>query len=86
MENVERLTNSLNHRLGNIRKIQRRLRPFDRTVRVIQLIKVSWNFPDDAFVVMNFEMNSFGEVSCADYSRTTKRRDRLWNFLLGAKP
>jgi hypothetical protein len=86
VENVRLLTASLNHRLKVLRKIRKPLRRFDRTVRAIQLTKVAWNCPDDAFLMMNFDMNPLGEINCSDeYARTTKRRDRLWEFLLGAK-
>lgn len=86
VENVEMLIASLNHRLKMFRKIRMSLRPFDRGARAIQLIKVAWNCPADTFLLMNCE-NPLGEVNCPDeYARTTKRRDRLWEFLLGAKP
>lgn len=87
IENVERLTASLHHRLKLFRKIRRNLRTFDRSVRVIHLIKVAWNYPDDTFLMMNCEMNCLGEINCPDeYARTTKRRDRLWEFLLRPNP
>lgn len=83
VENVEKLTASFNHRLKLLRKIRKRLRPFDGTVRAIQLTKVAWNCPKDTFLMMNCEMNPFGELGCPDeYAKTTKRRDRLWEFLL----
>lgn len=84
VENVELLTASLNHRLKVLRKIRRPLRSYDRTVRAIQLIKLAWNCPDDTILLMNCDMNPLGEINCPDdYARTTKRRDRLWDFLLG---
>lgn len=87
VENVWLLTASLNHRLKVLRKIRKRLRPFDRTVRTFQFMKVTWNCPDDTFLLMNCKMNPFGEINCPEeYARTARKRNRLWEFLLRSNP
>lgn len=82
--NLDRLSASLNHRLLSVPS---RLRPFDRAVKAVLTTKVGWACADDTYLMMNVEdLNPLGEINCPDsYRKDLKKRDRLWDWILGRK-